>query len=269
MYRRGLAVVAAAALLAAAAGSVSAQEPVSIQGVSASVQALVSGETQITFVGVVGIGVVPMAFNYHWERSDGARSAVKVVRVSNAAEQSYRVVEKWTVGGSVQAADLWVKLFVNSGNTHLVSEEIRPGAEAQVAQAAPVSPPAPAPGAHPAYLHALSDLRFARALLSGWVNPMVVIQMQQAVGEIEQAIHEITAAAISDGKNIDDHPAVDAAWDNRGRLVRAHDLLNKAYADIDERETNPADVGLRSRALGHLSKARQDLQEARVILKWL
>jgi hypothetical protein len=265
MEKRVLAFLVAVGLLLAFAGQASAQEPLSIQNVSASAQALPNGNNQITFVAVVSLNVVPIAFNYHWERSDGAKTALKVVKVSNAGEQTYRLVERWTVGPNVQVADLWEKVFVNSGNTHIASEEIRPGSVEQSAAPAP----APVAGAHPAYLHALSDLRLARALLRGWVNPLIGMQMQQAVEEIERAVNDIVEAAISDGKNIEDHPPIDAALDNRGRLVRAHELLNKAYNDIDQRETNPADLALRSKALGHISKARQDLNEARTILKWL
>jgi hypothetical protein len=93
--------------------------------------------------------------------------------------------------------------------------------------------------------------------------------VQQAVTEIEGALNDITEAAISDGKNIDDHPPIDASLANRNRLIRSLELLNKAYSDIDERETNPADMALRSKALGHISKARQDLNEARRIANWL
>lgn len=264
MYRRVLLAMTMVVLLLSLTGAAFAQEALSIQSTSASFETLPSGEKQITFVAEVSLNVLPIAFNYHWERSDGAKSALRVVKVNPGAEPVYHLVEKWNVGGNVEVAGLWVKVFVNSGNTHLVSSEIRPASEAAAAPA-----PAPTPGAHPAYLRALSDLRFARALLSGWVNPLVAIQMQQAVREIEGALNEITTAAISDGKNIDDHPPVDAAWDNRGRLVKAHELLNKAYSDIDERETNPADLGLRSKALGHISRARQDLSEARTILHWL
>ena len=78
-----------------------------------------------------------------------------------------------------------------------------------------------------------------------------------------------TAAAISDGKNIDDHPPIDAALANRDRLIRLLELLNKAYSDIDKNETNAADLALRSKALGHISKARQDLNEARRMANWL
>jgi hypothetical protein len=241
-----------------------AQEPISIGGASASARALGNGNTEITFVAVVNLDVIPISFNFHWERSDGARTAVRVISVRNTNEQTYRLVEKWTVGQNVATDQLWEKVFVNSGNTHLASEPIMVGAASE----AP-APAAPAPGAHPAYLHALSDMRVARALLRGWTNPLIFSLVQQAVTEIEGAINDITEAAISDGKNIDDHPSIDGTMPNRDRLVRSWELLNRAYSDIDQRETNPADLGLRSKALGHISKARQDLNEARRIARWL
>ena len=247
------------------AAQASAQEPISIGETSSTARNLNNGNTEITFVAVLNLNVIPISFNFHWERSDGAKTAVRVISVKNANEQTYRLVEKWTVGQNVQIDQLWEKVVVNSGNTHLASEPIMSGAVSEA-----VATPAPAPsGAHPAYLRALSDLRLSRALLRGWANPLIVIPMQQASTEIEDAINEITAAAISDGKNVDDHPPIDAALANRGRLVRSLELLNKAYSDIDERETNPADLGLRSRALGHISRARQDLNEARRLANWL
>ena len=244
-----------------------AQEPISISQTSSTSQILGNGNTEITFVAVVSLNVIPIAFNFHWERSDRARTAVRVISVRNAGEQTYTLVEKWTVGPNVAADQLWEKVFVNSGNTHLASDPIMAGAAAEAS--APAATPAPAPeGAHPAYLHSLSDLRLARALLIGWVNPLIMIQLHQASGEIEAAIREITAAAISDGKNIDDHPPIDAVLDNRNRLIRSLELLNSSYSDIDQRETNPADSGLRSRALGHISKAREAINEARRMANW-
>ena len=48
------------------------------------------------------------------------------------------------------------------------------------------------PGAHPAYLHALSDLRMARALLNdGWAWDPVRRDDNAAIREIDAAIGEI------------------------------------------------------------------------------
>ena len=263
--RRSVIIMLALAFAVFSLASAFAQEPIAINEASSSAKVLSNGNTEITFLAVLSLNVIPISFNFHWERSDGAKSALKVISVRNANEQTYRLVEKWTVGRDVAADQLWAKVFVNSGNTHLVSDQIMAGAALEAGAAAP----APAPGAHPAYLHALSDMRVARALLRGWTNPLIFGLVQQAVGEIEAAINDITEAAITDGKNIDDHPPIDAALANRNRLLRSWELLNKAYSDIDQRETNPADMALRSKALGHISKARQDLNEARRIANWL
>ena len=57
-------------------------------------------------------------FNYHWERSDGAKGPVNVVRPA-PGENRIIVKEPWTLGAAGEHYDLWVRLFVNSGNTHL------------------------------------------------------------------------------------------------------------------------------------------------------
>jgi hypothetical protein len=57
-------------------------------------------------------------FNYRWERSDGAKGAEKVVRPA-AGKRSMSVQEKWRLGAPGKHIDASVKLFVNSGNTHL------------------------------------------------------------------------------------------------------------------------------------------------------
>ena len=102
-------------------------DPVSIINTSSSAQILNNGNTEITFVAVLSLNVIPMSFNFHWERSDGARSALRVISVNNAGQHTYRLVEKWTVGQSVAIDQLWEKVFVNSGNTHLASNPIMAG----------------------------------------------------------------------------------------------------------------------------------------------
>src|SRR5271170_956642 len=61
------------------------------------------------------------------------------------------------------------------------------------------------PGKHPAYLHALSDLRDARAHLEHFSGDPVDQQEEHAIVEIDKAINEIKHAAIMDGKDIQDH----------------------------------------------------------------
>lgn len=109
---------------------------------------------------------------------------------------------------------------------------------------------------HPAYLHALSDLRGARWLLSHRPGDLrVTVDEEAAVDRINEGINEIKRAAFDDGKNLDDHPPVDQRLDGRGRLNRAMELLRKARNDI-AREEDYADVrGLRDRAIRHIDEA--------------
>lgn len=112
------------------------------------------------------------------------------------------------------------------------------------------------PGRHPAYLHALTDLRHARAHLE---SPAATYHMdkeeQHAIEEIDKAIDEIKRAAIWDGKNLNDHPPVDSRMDRAGRFRRAMELLDRAHNDIAREEDDPSVRGLRNRAIHHIDEA--------------
>lgn len=112
------------------------------------------------------------------------------------------------------------------------------------------------PGKHPAYLHALSDLRAARAHLDK-LSPSDRVDNEEthAIREIDAAINEIKKASIDDGKNLNDHPPVDAGLDKAGRYHRALELLDKAHHDISEHEDDQFAHGLRHRALEHIDGA--------------
>src|SRR5271168_3469394 len=111
------------------------------------------------------------------------------------------------------------------------------------------------PREHPAYLHALTDLRHARAHLQ-----------RPDGGELrdqeKKAINEIKKASIDDGKDLNDHPAVDAGLDWRGRLHRSLELVNKAHNDVAQEEDNGFAQGLQQRALEHIDKAHHHIEEA-------
>jgi hypothetical protein len=112
------------------------------------------------------------------------------------------------------------------------------------------------PGKHPAYLHALEDLRHARAHLERRRGDAEVKWDEHvAIKEIDAAIAEIKSASIDDGKDLADHPPVDAKADYRGRLHRAAELLHKAHADIKEEEDNNFAHGLQHRAIEHIDAA--------------
>jgi hypothetical protein len=119
------------------------------------------------------------------------------------------------------------------------------------------------PGRHPAYLHALSDLRAARWMIEHRPGDAAVSSHEdEAINEIDHAIAELKAAAIDDGKDIHDHPNVDAPSDYPGRLHRAVELLRKVHADTDREEDDPAARGLKHRAIGHVDAALEATERA-------
>jgi tetratricopeptide (TPR) repeat protein len=115
---------------------------------------------------------------------------------------------------------------------------------------------------HPAYLHALSDLRAARAHLQREDGGELRHEEKEAIQQIDAAINEIKKASIDDGKDLNEHLPVDARLDRAGRLHRAMELLNKAHQDISREEDNQFAQGLQQRAMGHIDKAHHEVQEA-------
>lgn len=115
---------------------------------------------------------------------------------------------------------------------------------------------------HPGYLHALSDLRFARALLEhgdwGRVGP----DRERAVGEIDRAIEELRRAAMDDGRNPNAHPPVAPGWMPGDRLRRAEEALGRARESISREEDNPAAREWRDRAFRHIDEARRAVHHA-------
>jgi hypothetical protein len=122
------------------------------------------------------------------------------------------------------------------------------------------------PRDHPAYLHALTDLRDARAHLERPDHGELRDQEKKAIHEINDAIDEIKKAAIDDGKDINDHMPVDTHLDWAGRLHRAAELLKKAHSDVAQEEDNRFAQGLQQRALDHIDKAHHHVEEAIEIL---
>ena len=110
---------------------------------------------------------------------------------------------------------------------------------------------------HPAYLHALSDLRAARWLIAHRPgDPDMVAHEQAAIQRIDAAIRELVAASIDDGKDIYYQPRVDLPNDRRpGRLRKAIELLSRARHDISQEEDNPMVLGMRHRAVENIEHA--------------
>jgi len=118
-----------------------------------------------------------------------------------------------------------------------------------------------AQGRHPAYLHALTDLRHARAHLEHHDGGELKHEEKEAIHAIDDAINEIKKASIDDGKDLNDHPPVDAGLDYVGRLRRAKQLLEKAHEDVTQEEDNTFAQGLQQRAIGHIDRAIHRVDE--------
>jgi len=121
---------------------------------------------------------------------------------------------------------------------------------------------AAAQGKHPAYLHALSDLRAARAHLDRPDGGELREEEKEAIHQIDEAIGEIKKASIDDGKDLNDHPPVDAGLDHVGRLHRAKQLLEKAHQDIAKEEDNSFAHGLQQHSFDHIDKAIHRVDDA-------
>jgi hypothetical protein len=128
--------------------------------------------------------------------------------------------------------------------------------------AAPGSAKAQGGQQHPAYLHALADLRSARAHLSRPDNGDLGKDEKDAIHEINEAINEIRNASIDDHKNENQHEPIDTNLDWPGRLHQAVTLLDKAHADVARDEDNQFAEGLQQRALKHIDKAKREVYEA-------
>jgi hypothetical protein len=127
----------------------------------------------------------------------------------------------------------------------------------------PMAPPPPAPVAlHPRYLSALSDLRYARALLwrADWRD--VMRDQRAAIDEIDRAIGEARQAAIDDGRNVDDHPPVDTRMGWEGRFRKAMELLDAAQRDLSSEEDNRNAAAWRGAALRNIQNARAFVAKA-------
>lgn len=118
------------------------------------------------------------------------------------------------------------------------------------------------PGDHPGYLHALTDLRTARWFLFHQPGDSRVSASEDvAIIEIDKALREIKLASIEDGKDLNDHPAVDIG-EHGSKLLRAIETLRKARADISGEEDNPEARELRHRAHEHIDRAIQAAEKA-------
>ena len=118
------------------------------------------------------------------------------------------------------------------------------------------------PGEHPHYLHALSDLRAARAWLTTAGENNVMGREMDAVVNIDKAIGEIKRASLDDNKDLKDHPPIDAGIKHKGRLHKAMALLTSARKDLQFEEDDKKALGWRKAALKHVNDAAKADKQA-------
>ncbi|MBP4050239.1 hypothetical protein [Chromobacterium violaceum] len=118
------------------------------------------------------------------------------------------------------------------------------------------------PAEHPYYLHAMSDLRQARAYLARPDYPQIADDERRAVAEIDAALGEMQRAAIEDGKDPWRYEQPDARMSPTDRFHRAMELLDAARRDAGHQEDDPWVRDLQRRILRHIDAAHRAVQQA-------
>jgi hypothetical protein len=111
------------------------------------------------------------------------------------------------------------------------------------------------PGPHSYYLHALSDLRFARALLAVPEEFNAIPEQRRAIGEIDRAIGDLRHAAIDDAEPLGYAQPVDVSRPRIDRVREAGRALDRARTDIDRYESNGMVDGRRDAAYRDIDEA--------------
>jgi hypothetical protein len=125
---------------------------------------------------------------------------------------------------------------------------------------APLAAKAEKPGRHPAYMHAISDLRAARWHLAHRPGDADAMSHErEAIDEVDQAIAEIKKAAAQVGKH---HPVEEARGPGKAKLHDALDLLERAHKDVKEKEDDFVAAGMQENALSHIRAAIERTKEA-------
>lgn len=97
-----------------------------------------------------------------------------------------------------------------------------------------------APPVHPAYLHALEDLKLAEnAIATRGGDPAMHVHDRYAIQQIEAAQTIIYKVAPEEQKNVHTLPKADASIpSNGGKLHDALDYLAKARSDLNEPDSD-------------------------------
>jgi len=117
---------------------------------------------------------------------------------------------------------------------------------------------------HPSYGRALAELRYARAHVSLHAPGVPPDENElEAIQEIDKAMQDVKDASEDDGKNLADHPLIEASWGRVERLQRALALLDQAHGNIELRQQDSFLKGLKANSANqHVAKAREAIERA-------
>lgn len=116
---------------------------------------------------------------------------------------------------------------------------------------------------HPAYLHALSDLRLAHWNLTHRGGDAAVSEQERiAADETARAIEETTRAAHEDGRPVGEPVREDARLEGAGALHHAEALLSQARLDVAKQEDNPRARDEQGRIVEHIDRALEATRHA-------
>jgi len=113
------------------------------------------------------------------------------------------------------------------------------------------------PGPHPAYLHAIRDLRQARGILQyNFGKPAHIAAANAAIPQITAAIDDLKTASHLDEKSLGSVPPPKSV-DQAGRFHEAEALLDSAFHDVNLPESDPVARPFKDHALDHIDHARK------------
>lgn len=105
---------------------------------------------------------------------------------------------------------------------------------------------------HPHYQRALSDIRYARALVQAQTK---LADEQSAVRELDVSIEDIMQASKNDWQPIAPQQKADANRNKDKRFHEALRILARAHNNICKEEDDNTAQGLRNQAIVHLDQA--------------
>jgi hypothetical protein len=98
--------------------------PITIRGFDARQDKLPNGGVRIKFTVRVEFSGAPLTYDYHWERSDGAKSRVTTASVKEGTTSEV-ISTAWDQGPKTQLKEVWEQLSIDVKDSHLSSERIK------------------------------------------------------------------------------------------------------------------------------------------------